>query len=130
MKRIFKLNKEEIANENGSLVSLALSAWAINLAALAAALVIMDFVSFSIPFLNVIHSEWRGKSNDHLPEIIYTLFLALLHVVFLLFSYFAFRKKIVNKVKRNKMYVAFVASLALIWVILMCPQWVSLVVSK
>lgn len=120
MKWIFKISREEIVNENGSLVSLALSTWAINLVALAVALVTMDFVSFSIPFLNVIHNEWRGLSNDYLPELIYIICLALLHAVLLLFSYFAFRKKIVNKVKRNKMYVAFVVSSALIWAILMC----------
>jgi hypothetical protein len=120
MKRILKISKDEITHEDGSLASKAFSAWTYNLIALAVALIIMDIVSSSIPFLEVIHGEWRGQSDDYLPELIYIISLALLHAGLLLFSYFAFRKKIVNKIKRNKMYVVFVVSSALIWAILMC----------
>jgi hypothetical protein len=120
IKRVLKIGKDEITHEDGSIAYTAFIAWVYNFIALAAALIIMDIVSFSISFLEVIHGEWRGLSDDRPPELIYILFLALLHAGLLLFSYFSFRKRIVNKTKRNKMYVVFVVSSALICAILMC----------
>ena len=119
MKRVFKLSKEEI---DGSFASLAFSAWAINLAALALALIIMDFITLSIPFFDVIHAEFSRSipRDSFLPEIIYITSLALLHAALLLSSYPAFRKKIESSVKRNIMYVSFVIASALIWAVIMC----------
>jgi hypothetical protein len=118
MKRVFKLSKEEI---DGSFASLVFSAWAINLVALALAQIIMDFITFSIPYFDIIYAEFRSSlSNSYLPELIYITLSALLYAALLLSSYPAFRAKIANKANRNKMFIVFVISSALIWAIIMC----------
>ena len=81
----------------------------------------MDFIAFSIPYFDIIHAEFRSSLSDsYLPELIYIILLALLYAALLLSSYPAFRAKIANKAKRNKMFAVFVISAALIWAIIMC----------
>jgi hypothetical protein len=121
-KRIVKLNKEEIITKKGSFVPLALMAWGFNLLALSAALIIMDAVSFSIPFLDKIHNEWGiAFANAYVPAIIYIVCLAFLHAgLLLIFCYFLFKKKIASKPKRIKILIPFAVSSALIWAFVMC----------
>jgi hypothetical protein len=121
MKWIVKLSKEEIVNRKGSLLPLAFSAWGCNIIALAASLGIMDIVSFSIPFFDGIHSEWGiAFANAYVPALIYIICLALLHAALLLFSHFAFKKRITIRPKRIKMLTVFIVSSVLVWAFIMC----------
>ncbi len=120
-KKAVKLSKEEINHDKGSLVSLAFRSWGINIASLAAALVIMDMVSLSIPFFEVLHSEWRGiTEHAPIPEIVYIFCLALSHGALLVLSYPAFKKRILSRAKRIKIFVVFDVMSALMWALLMC----------
>jgi len=119
-KAILGLNKADI---NGSLVALTFIAWAINFTALALALIITDVITYSIPYFNVVHAEFKSISrNNYLPEIIYTASVALLHAALLFSTYPAFRKKINDNAKRNDMFAAFVTSSPLVWAIIMCLE--------
>lgn len=117
MKRVVKLNKDEIANEKGSLIPLALTTWGFNVLSLAIALIVMDIISFTVPFLDRIHSEWGiAFANAYVPAIIYVAALILLYAALLiLFNHFVFKKKITNKPKRMKIICSIVVSSALIW---------------
>lgn len=121
MKRIVNLTNEQIVNKKGSLVPLAFTAWGFNISALSVALIIMDVISSEIVYLQAIHSEWGGSTEQaRTPELIYIVCLALLHAGLLLFSYFSFKKRIISKPKRIKMYIAFIVSSASIWALFMC----------
>ena len=119
MKAIVKVSKDEIANKKGSMVPLVLILWGFNVGALLAALGIMDIVSFSIPFFEPIHSEWGiATTGGYFQGAVYCACLALLHGGLLSFSYFFFKRKILNRSKRIKILVAFVISSAFIWALL------------
>ena len=52
------------------------------------------------------------------PAVVYIALLALLHAALLSFSYFFFKKHIVNKSKRIIMLIVLVVVSALIWAVL------------
>jgi hypothetical protein len=73
---------------------------AINFAALALALISTDVITYSIPYFNVVHAEFKSISRDnYLPEIIYIASVALLHAALLFSSHPVFRKKIKQRQK-------------------------------
>ena len=79
----------------------------------------MLIVSGLIPVLRVVHGEWQGTGFDKIPEFIYIIYLALLYAALLSLSYPSFRKTIINKQKRSRMFGVFIAASVFIWMIVM-----------
>lgn len=81
----------------------------------------MLILSSNIDYFQVIHSEWGiAYENAYVPAIIYIVCWALLYAGLFSFNYFFFRKAIMNKSKRNKIFFSLIAISAIVWAALMC----------
>lgn len=120
-KRLFKLQKEEIAEPKGTLLPLTLATWGIDIGAVILSFIFVLTVTYNMPFFSGIHSEWGlAAENAYFPAAVYLFWWAALYAAMMLPAYFVFKRYISDSRKRNRMFWTFIGSSAVIWFVLMC----------
>lgn len=108
--KLLKINRDEITTINGSLKTLILSVWGIDIGAVLASLLIIYQISIRVPFFSGVHSEWGiAFENAYYQAGVYIVCWVALYALMLLVSYVRFKKVLADKPKRNVLFIAYVA---------------------
>ena len=92
----------------GSFMRLTLSLWGIDIAAVLLSMILTIVIASASPFLSVVFSEWGIVAESaYLQTTVYILIWLALYTVFLLPSYFLFKRKIIDKIKEKKLFASF-----------------------
>lgn len=107
-KRAFRIKREEIKHPKGSLVSLTFQVWGIDVAAWLVSFVTMFLVTYRMPFFEGINSEWGIAFEHAYPQAyVFLAIWAVFYAALMLPSYFCFKKRIVDRTKRNMTFICF-----------------------
>ena len=128
-KNRLKINREEILNPKGSILSLVFKVWVIDLTALFISAIIMLIVSSIVPLFSGVNSEW-GIAFEHayFPAVVYILSWSLLYGALFSSSYYIYGSEITNKWKSKKLFFSLIIISVIIWEVLMSllfliPWW-------
>lgn len=89
--------------------------WAIDVAAWLVSFITMFFVTYRMPLFEGINSEWGIAYEHAYPQAyVFLAIWAVFYAALMLPSYFCFKNKIEDKVKRNRMFLCFILISAVI----------------
>ena len=111
VKKWLSLDKHDYTSNSDNILLILLASWGIDVVASTFSIFFMLFISNSIPFLSIVHSEWGISYHGvHINAAIYILITLVIYVSTLSTVNLVYKKKIATVIKQKKLFRLFIAS--------------------